>query len=52
MKVVFCDHCGMQFEEHQHLVSAVPRCFNLTKEDEMFEKTKTHCFTVKSTYDG
>lgn len=34
VKVVFCDYCGMQLEEHQHLLSAVPRCFNLTKEDE------------------
>lgn len=22
MKVVFCDHCGLQFEEHQHLLCA------------------------------
>lgn len=32
VKVVLCDHCGMQLEEHQHLLSAVPRRFNLIKE--------------------
>lgn len=30
MKVVFCDHCGLQFEEHQHLLCADLWCFNLT----------------------
>lgn len=32
VKIVLCDHCGMQLEEHQHLLAAVPRCFDLTKE--------------------
>lgn len=46
VKVVFCDHCGMQLEEHHHLLSAIPRCLNLTKEDEMLKKEKKilfHC---------
>lgn len=29
VKVVFCDHSGMQFEEYQHLLFAIPRSLNL-----------------------
>ena len=30
VEVLLRDHGGFKFEEHQHLATIVPRCFNLT----------------------
>lgn len=35
MKVIFCDHCGTQLEEHQHILSSLPHSFNLCQRMEL-----------------
>lgn len=52
VKVVLCDHCGMQLEENQHLLSPVTWSFNLTKGKNALKLIHIRCCFFKSVLGG